>query len=214
MNKSHYRKKYFSWQKKYGEFGGKANLIKFNEFIKPHSKVIDFGCGGGYLLANINCREKLGIEINKDARNEAKKNGIKVYSNHKSIPNNWADIIISNHVIEHVDCPLEELKKIKTKVRKGGLVVFVVPCERYTREYQPADISQHLYTWSPLNLGNLFTKAGYKVIEVKEFAHSWPSNYLWIEHFFGMKVFNLMARIKGLLFKDITQIRVVAQNNN
>jgi len=60
----YYNKKYFSWQSRVGEFGGRANLSKFAKFIRPDHHVIDYGCGGGYLLKNIKCKEKIGIEIN------------------------------------------------------------------------------------------------------------------------------------------------------
>ena len=69
----YYDNKYFDdYQKKIGEFGGKANLFKFKKFINHDSKVLDFGCGGGFLLNNINCSYKAGIEINSVARNFCK----------------------------------------------------------------------------------------------------------------------------------------------
>ena len=62
---SHYDEEYFKYQSEIGRFGGWANLTKFSEYIRPEMKVLDFGCGGGYLLANISCKEKLGIEISQ-----------------------------------------------------------------------------------------------------------------------------------------------------
>lgn len=47
MENSNYDKKYFDWQKTIGEFGGKANLFKFEDNIKNTDTVLDFGCGGG-----------------------------------------------------------------------------------------------------------------------------------------------------------------------
>ena len=40
----------------------------------PDKKVLDFGCGGGYLLDKINCKKKFGVEINNIAIKEAEKN--------------------------------------------------------------------------------------------------------------------------------------------
>ncbi|UCE39033.1 MAG: methyltransferase domain-containing protein, partial [Thermoplasmata archaeon] len=73
--KGRYGKEYFDWQKNIGSFGGLANLFKFKEFINPTDTVVDFGCGGGYLLRNLQCKEKMGIEVNPHARQEAKRNG-------------------------------------------------------------------------------------------------------------------------------------------
>ena len=59
---THYDKKYFDWQSSIGEFGGWANQTKFAEYISSNSRVLDFGCGGGYLLKNLECRAKAGVE--------------------------------------------------------------------------------------------------------------------------------------------------------
>lgn len=47
MNEMYYGEKYFEWQKAVGEFGGRANLFKFEKYIKENDNVLDFGCGGG-----------------------------------------------------------------------------------------------------------------------------------------------------------------------
>ena len=63
-SKNHYDEKYFAWQKYVGKFGGQANKIKFDEIISENEKVLDFGCGGGYLLSSYENIEKYGVEIN------------------------------------------------------------------------------------------------------------------------------------------------------
>ena len=75
-SKDHYNERYFSWQKYVGKFGGQANKIKFNEIISENQKVLDFGCGGGYLLSAYENIEKFGVEINTTAIEEAKKKWI------------------------------------------------------------------------------------------------------------------------------------------
>src|SRR5438128_995336 len=41
----HYNENYFQWQKSAAEFGGWANLTKFERYVRPDFNVIDFGCG-------------------------------------------------------------------------------------------------------------------------------------------------------------------------
>ncbi len=60
----HYDVDYFAWQKKIGLFGGKANSFKFARTVNKTDTVIDFGCGGGFLLKQLDCAEKIGIEPN------------------------------------------------------------------------------------------------------------------------------------------------------
>ena len=80
--KQHYNKEYFDWHKQISRFGAKANKFKFENEINKSDHVLDFGCGGGYLLSGLDCDKKYGIEINPPAIEEAKKNGIEVYSKH------------------------------------------------------------------------------------------------------------------------------------
>ena len=64
---THYDKKYFDWQKQVGVIGGYLNKFKFESQVKDTDVLMDFGCGGGYLLNNFNNAKKIGFEINKSA---------------------------------------------------------------------------------------------------------------------------------------------------
>ena len=64
----HYDKNYFAWQKKVGSFGAEANKIKFEKYIIKGQKVLDFGCGGGYLLSNFQDIERFGGSLPTDGR--------------------------------------------------------------------------------------------------------------------------------------------------
>jgi len=68
---THYDDKYFDWQASIGEFGGWANQSKFVEYISSNSRVLDFGCGGGFLLKGIKCSTKVGVEVNPSAAETA-----------------------------------------------------------------------------------------------------------------------------------------------
>lgn len=207
----HYDENYFNWQKNIGAFGGWANLVKFENFISAEMDVMDFGCGGGFLLKNINCNNKIGIEINDEARKSLDNFGIKSFKYVQDAPDNWADCIISNHALEHVNDPLNQIILLKSKLKKGGRIVFVVPCDSIKCKYIPNNINYHLFSWSPMNLGNLFTEAGYKVIESKPFIHKWPAHYHKIAKIFGKSMFNLICRIYGHVENSWFQVRVVAE---
>ena len=207
---THYNKNYFNWQKNVGAFGGIANLFKFKDFIKVSDNVIDYGCGGGYLLANINCREKIGIDINEQARKACVENGIKAVQSIKEIENEWADVIISNSALEHTFRPLDELINLRPKLKKGGKVVFLIPHE-IKIEYKPNDINQHLYTWSPMCAGNLFTTAGYKVLKVEKIKHLWPPQSYRIRKYCGQIIFDIVCKLYCRLFGTWYQVRVIAE---
>lgn len=205
----YYDNKYFDWQKSIGEFGGWANKTKFSAFISKNDDVLDFGCGGGFLLANLECKKKIGIEINPSAAETAKEKGFEIYRFLDDCPDNYVDIIISNNALEHTHHPLDELKKLYSKLRKNGKIIFVVPCENISYEYKPNDINQHLYSWSPMGIGNLFTLAGFSIIESKPYIHKWPPNYLKIAKY-GRRFFDISCRIYGRVKREWFQVRIIA----
>lgn len=177
---SHYDANYFNWQKEIGYIGGILNKFKFERHVKKEDILMDFGCGGGYLLNNFVNPNKFGFEINKSAIIECEKKNIKVFSNFDDIPNNSIDTIISNHAMEHVHNPLETFRQLHLKLKTGGKIVIVIPCEQPSEAnfyYKPNDINQHLHTWCPMTFGNLATLAGFNVIECFTFQHQWIPNY-------------------------------------
>jgi cyclopropane fatty-acyl-phospholipid synthase-like methyltransferase len=205
----YYDANYFNWQKQVGLFGGIANLFKFKDHIKETDAVLDFGCGGGYLLKNIKCHKKMGVEINDVARAEALKMDLEVLSDTSQIPDDFADVIVSNHTLEHVGAPLDALKALYPKLKREGKIIFVVPHQKSDEEYKADDINKHLYTWNPLTFGNLFNAAGYQVLKVEAIQHQWPPNYVEIYSKFGEKEFHRQCREFAVKNQNY-QIRAIA----
>ncbi len=208
---THYDDKYFDWQSSIGAFGGWANQSKFSGYISSESQVLDFGCGGGFLLKNLNCRKRVGVEVNPAAFETAKQNGIEVFARVDEVPDDYVDVIISNNALEHTLQPLQELKSLHRKLRPGGRIIFVVPCESISYRYIPSDVNHHLYSWSPMCIGNLFSEAGFSVIESKAYIHKWPPMYRYIATLGRRPLFELACRIYGRLARSWFQVRVVAE---
>ena len=206
----YYDKMYFEWQKEIGKLGGIANKFKFEKHIKKQDTVVDFGSGGGYLLENIDCGEKLGIEINETAREEAGKMGIVSVGTISDVENDYADVIISNHALEHVANPLGVLKELHSKLKDSGSIVFVVPHENSKQKFNENDINKHLYTWTRQTLGNLFKEAGFNDVSAYNIRSKWPPFYLNIYGFFGLGFFKLVCYFWALMNNNY-QIKVVAK---
>lgn len=204
-----YGAKYFEWQKDMGHFGGIVNSPIFSPYLQPDDTLLDFGCGGGYLLNNLMCTTKAGIEINPVARQQAHSMGITVYETISDVPDEFASLVISNHALEHVDCPFQTLVNLKSKLKMNGRLVFIVPHEGPHDKWLPNDINQHLYTWNPMTMGNLFAKAGYRVCAVDTIRHRWPRNYLKLYQFFGAKLFQTLCKLEAYRVSNY-QIRIVA----
>jgi SAM-dependent methyltransferase len=210
VTQTKYGEAYFAWQSSIGEFGGWANMTKFAGFIRESDVVLDFGCGGGYLLKNLKCHSRIGVEINPIAGATAEKNGVTVYRSTKDVPDESIDVIISNHALEHTHQPLDELRSLYPKLKKGGKMIIVVPCEAISYAFKPGDKNHHLYTWSPMCLGNLLVEAGYDLVESKAYIHKWPPMYMRIARFGGRMIFEAACRVFARIERSSFQVRAVA----
>ena len=149
-------------------------IRKIEKFQKP-GNILDIGCGIGLLLYVAKKRNwnVFGTEISKFASNFAK-NNLKlnvIQSDNLSIfPNDFFDVIIASHVLEHLKNPFIMLKSIREKLRLNGILVVSVPNiggllprleKQNWRSLQP---SQHIYQFSPQTLNLLLKKGGFKSI--------------------------------------------------
>ncbi len=177
--------KYFQYQHQGGLLRGRLNArTKFARFVRPEHAVLDFGCGGGTLLASLDCARKLGVEINPVARAEAAAHEIEVHDSLASVPDGVADLVVSNHALEHVSNPLQALRDMRPKLKAQGKLVLVVPIDdwRGQPDFDASDIDHHLYTWTPRLLGNLLAEAGYSVNGISVLTHAWfPRWERWID---------------------------------
>ena len=128
---AHYDADYFEWQSDLGMLGGQLNADKFSAYIEPEDAILDFGCGGGFLLASLGAAKKLGVEINDVARASAGKLGIETVKTLSAAPDNYFDVVISHHALEHTEAPLAIVRELRNKLKPGGTIVVVVPSERY-----------------------------------------------------------------------------------
>lgn len=176
MTQQYYDENYYAWQRRLGELGADIDLWKFDKYIQKKDMVLDFGCGGGFILSKLKCEKKYGIEINSTAVKEAKRQGITIFNTIDDIPKNLKfDYIISHHALEHITNPYETIEKLGQYLKPKGKMIHVVPIDdwRIQRRYTQKDINQHLYTWNPLLLGNLFVKAGYTIERIDILTHAW-----------------------------------------
>jgi SAM-dependent methyltransferase len=174
---------YFAYQNQHGPITGQLNAWKFEKYIKPTDSVLDFGCGGGWLLRELQASTKFGVEPNPVARECCKRIGINASPTVDELPVNLSfDIIISHHALEHVPYPIEALRALRTKLKPGGCLVFVLPIDdwRVQRDYTGMDIDHHLHTWSPRLFANTLSEAGFQPEKISILTDAWPPKV----HFF------------------------------
>ena len=205
---------YFDYQKTGGMQRGRINARKFASFIKPSDVVLDYGCGNGSLLLHLDCHKRIGVEANPSARKEAEKHGLEVHEGLSTVPNQCLDAVVSNHALEHVLCPVQSLRDLRDKLLIGGRLVICVPIGdwRTQRQVKLNDINHHLYTWTPLLMGNLLDESGYHVERVWVYTHAWPPTH-WqkLDSLLPVRLFDVLCTLTALRFKR-RQIMALASN--
>ncbi|OGK40723.1 hypothetical protein A3A74_03850 [Candidatus Roizmanbacteria bacterium RIFCSPLOWO2_01_FULL_35_13] len=175
-----------SQEKFIGLFKPIVNLIKKH---KKSGTILDVGCSSGILLTLLKKEEFniKGIEPNKKAFSIAKnKLGKDIFSgtlqdflgrNKKKF-----DCIIYNHVLEHIEDPVEEINLAKKILKRGGILILGVPNTSniifYLRQkyWEPLMPNEHIWHFNTKYLISLFKRLDLKVIE-KYFSDDGRQDY-------------------------------------
>lgn len=113
-------------------------LVKnyFQQFISKKDIVADIACGYGEFINNINCRKKIAIDINPDAKKYLNK---KVFYyrqstiNMFSIKDNSVDKVFVSNYFEHISREeiILTIKEIKRILKKEGQILVLQPNIRF-----------------------------------------------------------------------------------
>lgn len=177
---------------------------KFQHYIGPGDKVLEYGVGAGWNLCNIKCAEKLGYDVSTWVKPLLDKHGTNFTNHTHEIPNGYFDIVICHHVLEHVPNPLETLKELKLYMKPAGKLLLFIPTDSSSRfnKYDADNKDHHLFSWNVQSLCNLANEAGFNVIEYKRslygfdrFISSWIDKFK-LPAFFFYPIFYLLNVIR------------------
>jgi SAM-dependent methyltransferase len=203
---------YFAWQTGIGGAGAILNRDKFAPFVRDGACVVDFGCGGGALLAALPATRRIGIEPNPSAREEASARGIEVVASADELADGVADVVISNHALEHTLSPYHELVGIRRILGSEGRLVLWLPLDDWRTQKNAFldDVNGHLYAWTPLLLRNLLEDAGYSVMLCRVVTAAWHPRFVKAKSVLPAVLFRLLTW--GLAVgKRRRQIMVIAE---
>ena len=197
------------------KFGRLFQSRYFRPFCSNDLILLDFGCADGFFLRCLPARKRIGVEANSTAREkciqlcEKESISIDLYSSLAAVKSMSADIVISNHCLEHTPSPLENLEHIKRILKPKGMFLLVVPFDDWRnkkhRTWVRDDKDNHLYTWSPMNLGNLLVEAGFEVEFSIVCTSAWSPKLYWIYDLMGERFFKSACYLLSL-FKNRREV--------
>lgn len=198
----------------------KANFkSSLMQFLKDKKSIFDIGSGpeGSYWWKLIDNDAKVtGIDVNffpkKIPRNvylykcdailldqvneewivEKYKNSLfGKFKREKVSWNNKFDLVICNHILEHVSSPHKVVKGIKKILSKQGLVYVGFPdSQNFTDIFYHLIHSEgggHVQKLTKQSVLSVFNKQGFKLIH----CNIWPDDWLWFQKFYDYKQRNI-----------------------
>lgn len=203
---SHYAEggeEYFSYQVQGAEVAARIALPRFQPHVRAGDRVVDFGCGTGWLLNVLDAGTKTGIEPNPAARAHASKLGIATVASPAELDDASADVIVSNHALEHSLSPYHELVELRRILRPGGRLVIGLPVDdwRTQRRPDPANPDHHLFTWTPQLISNLLQAAEFAVDDATAFTYLQPYYNEVLFPRLSRRTFDRLARAFGTVMR-------------
>jgi len=156
-----------------------------NSYVKP-GKLLDIGAGTGIFMnaARNNGWLVDGIDFNRSSTEYAKDkfdlfiHRGDMYNLESFFIKGSYDLIIMNHVLEHVIDPVEYLKYIRSYLKQAGLILVTVPnilsddFKKEGSEWSYLHIPGHISYFSRHSLDNVFNESGFK----KLFESTFPGH--------------------------------------
>lgn len=158
--------------------GAQKAFLKKGDIFKKGSLLLELGCGSGEFIAETQKRglETYGVDFDQKGIEVAKRHfhlkevmamPFDVFFSKTDLPQ--FDYIVFFEVIEHIDNPLEFIQNVKKLLKPEGRVFLSTPSrERMLVDWNSWDFPpHHLTRWNKQAIENIFSKAGFKVVDVQ-----------------------------------------------
>ena len=141
-------------------------------------RVLDFGGGDGRMMRSFSeaGKECFLVDYNRNCIKGVTKisDTIDGIGRHQRF-----DLIICNHVLEHLAEPYKTLRKLNSHLTEGGHMFIEVPMQVWRRPPLEPDPVTHINFFTPCSMKNCLLLGGFTVLDCKMTAtpHPWGKRY-------------------------------------
>ena len=195
------------------------------DFIKDGT-LLDIGCGTGDFINHMTMLgwNAEGIDTDRQAVQICQNRNLNVkvgHLNEQKYPDDYFDIIVLKHVIEHVPNPIELLMECRRIIKPGGKILLLTPNVSSTAHkifgpyWLGLDVSRHLFLFSLETISRAIEKAELHALSRRSTYRI--SKFVWMASYLNRKSGkslytqkpSLTVRIQSLLFVERLRIETV-----
>ncbi len=140
---------------------------------KKGGKILDVGCGHGWLLSKLGNRwNKHGVEVSKFASKTASKYCKLHIGKLEKYKEKDFDVISALHIIEHIKKPEIFIKLIKSKLKSKGLLILETPdfdsaaARKFGNNFRLLKDKTHVSLFSQDSLIRFLREYGFQIIDI------------------------------------------------
>ena len=158
-----------------------AQISSLRSYGASFKRVLDYGSGPGYLLYTSKAKEPYAVEFDKESDKYLKYLGA-IKLNPNELPENFFDVIVASHVVEHftlTNLHINLINMVRALKKNSGLILVEVPQGGHSYLKLEARQDPHTLFFTPEGIYSAVKKANADIVaayprgipEVEEHPH-------------------------------------------